>query len=99
MKYLFILFFALLSCSKTGNEHNFIVAKVINSCPGCLGSCGWQIVINDTQYYHPDYLPPTVKKDNLSVLVTYLTTKDTFYCGDIALIPYQVLHIISIMPK
>lgn len=76
-----------------------VSAKVINAGVDGIGSCGWQIVIDDTAYYHPDNLPENLKQDNLQVSVHYTNTKDTFFCGDFVLSAFRVMHIISIRPK
>ena len=96
MKYLTFLLIAFISCKKSSSNLTSVTGKVIDA--SSIG-CGWQILINDTEYCNPDYLPDNVKQNNLTVLVDYANTKDTAYCGDPAALPYKVIHIISIQPK
>ncbi|MEP6466186.1 MAG: hypothetical protein ABJB05_07755 [Parafilimonas sp.] len=98
--FLFLLMLAI-SCNKelhNDNVNNNIQAELIYSGDVAVDGCDWMVVVDDTVYYHPDFLPQNLKENGTSVLVSFNKTKDSFYCG-IAKSAFDIIHILSIKPE
>lgn len=70
-------------------------AMIMWSGPVAGDGCDWVLVVNDTEFFHPDNLVDEFKKDQLPVTVKYTVTTDKFYCGFRGA-PMPVIHLNSI---
>jgi len=90
-----------MSCNKETREQapggDMIEAVILYTGNVPTDGCGWMVVTNSSEYYHPDFLPDSVKQNGLAVLVNFTKTTDNFYCGNGA--TAYVIHIVSIKPR
>lgn len=87
MKYLFaMLLLAVFSCNKdksyscSAEEGSRSEAKIVWSGPPEADGCGWLVLIN-TVYYHPEFLPPAFQQTDLEVEICYEPSQTDFRCG------------------
>lgn len=95
-----VLLLFILSCHKETHEQSpgsdVVEAIILYTGDVPTDGCGWMVVTNSSEHYHPDSLPDSVKQNGLAVLVNFTKTTDNFNCGNGA--TASVIHILSIKP-
>ena len=88
-----ILFTMMIACKKDSSNVNTSIATIYYSDPSVDG-CGWSVITNN-QTYDPDNLTPAFKQNNLKVVVSYSTDKDSTHCS-VANVAIPRMHILDI---
>ncbi|MEP7372128.1 MAG: hypothetical protein ABI675_01990 [Chitinophagaceae bacterium] len=83
------------SCEGCNNENDFKDAVILYTGPVQGDGCDWVVKTNANQHYHPDFLEPDFKINELSVKIRYELTNDEFRCGIRASV-MPVIHILKI---
>ncbi len=69
------------SCEGCKGKDSYVDATILFTGPVATDGCDWVVRVGDTQYYHPETLPPTYLQNDLAVKICYELTGEQFHCG------------------